>query len=183
MFFQLLKISIIIALFTATTFAQSSQMPDWLREHMDYMTQGSAMWVTSNDEYKSENEPFEAYATEWKYGVGKQSLIGRLYGIRDGKPTNDFWEYHVFWHPAEKKVYFYQVGAGGAVGMGEMKDNSGGKRTGRRTEMVLHFPNGNSITDRHEIFEDKGEHSTSSYTLAEMHWKPGRTYVWKLKEE
>lgn len=169
--------------FSASASAQTDPLPNWLRAHMDFMTQGTGLWVADNSAFRNEGEPFEAYATEWKYGVGKMVLKGRLYGIRDGKPTGDFWEYQVFWHPAEKKAYFWQIGAGGAVGVGEMKDNSEGAASGRRTEMTLNFPDGSSITDRHDLLEEPGKHTTISYTLNEMYWKIGRRYVWKLQEK
>lgn len=162
--------------------AQSSQVPSWLRAHMDYMTQGSGVWVTSNDKFKSDAEPFDQYVTEWKYSVGKMGMNGRLYGIRDGKPTGDFWEYHVYWHPKDRVAYIVQLGAGGAFGIGEVKDSGLNDPPQRFFEMEMVMPDGSDVMDLHRIHESgKGEHKTVSFDFREGEWIERRTYVWKLK--
>jgi hypothetical protein len=161
--------------------AQSQSPPDWLNQHMSFMAEGTGVWIADNTPFKSENEPFDAYATEWKWGVGRQSINGRLYAIQDGKEVNSFWEYHVFWHPAERKALFYQIGSGGAVGIGEMRtidSESGAERT---TEMIFYAPDGSSWKDLHRLVESDGEHTTASFGFEDGRWTLQRRYIWKLQ--
>jgi hypothetical protein len=158
--------------------AQNQSRPDWLSEHMSFMTEGSGLWITDNTAFQSENESFDAYATEWKWGVGGQSINGRLYAIRDGKEVDSFWEYHVFWHPTEKKAVFYQVGSGGAVGVGEMRSVDSEAGAERMTEMTFFAPDGTNWKDMHKLRESPGEHSTTSFGFKDGSWILQRRYIW-----
>jgi hypothetical protein len=50
---------------------------------MDKIQTDEGIWIADNSQYKTENEPFEKYALEWTLSPLKNSLKGRLYGIRD----------------------------------------------------------------------------------------------------
>lgn len=175
------SLAAIVLLASPRVHAQAGAIPDWLKEHMAYMTQGSGIWIADNVAFKGENEPFDAYATQWQYGVGKVSLTGVLYGLRDGSQTPNFWEYHVYWHPKEQKAVFQQVGIGGAVGIGEIRNSETGDGTQRMTEMIFYQPDGTSFRDLHRLYELPNEHKTSSYKFADDDWVLQRQYDWKLQ--
>jgi len=177
-----IKAAFLFAIFAVTASAQATKPPDWFRAHMNFMTQGTGKWVADNAAYKSENEPFEAYVTEWQYGVGRMSIVGRLYGIRDGKPTRDFWQYFVLWDSIKKEVHFYQTGAGGALGNGVMTDAAAKDPAERSTEMTLLRPDGISLKDKHRLFELANSHKTISYLYEDGKWTEQRTYIWKLEK-
>ena len=83
---------------------------------------GGGSWLADNSNFKNENEPFDAYGTEWEWGIGKMSMQEESFvAVKDGNEDATFWEYLVFWNPNEKKAVFQQFGGGGIVGVGEIK--------------------------------------------------------------
>ena len=156
-------------------------MPKWLQDHFAFMTEGTGRWVTDNSKYKNENEPFDEYVTEWSWGVGKQSIKGRLFALKDKKEVATFWEYRVFWHPQERRVVFEQFGAGGVFGTGEMRvvELAEGKFE-NNVELIFYAPNGSSWKDLHKLTENKSEHTTQSYVFKDGSWEMKRTYIWRL---
>ncbi len=155
-----------------------AQLPDWLSNHFEYMTQGSGLWVTENSEYKNDQEPAEQYATEWKMGLGNQSITGRLFGIIDGKEIGTFWEFRTFWNPVEKRAYAYQFSGSGVVGMGEMWLEDGNIKI----KQSFYYPNGSVQVSGHIQKELEGIHETTSFSISEDVWTINRFYSWKLKE-
>jgi hypothetical protein len=180
-------IGLLFLVFTTVSFSQTpkndNSMPSWLRQHMEFMTRGSGRWITDNSAFKSKDEPSDAYGTEWKWGIGKQSIRGRLFGIQGGKETDTFWEYLLFWHPNERRAIFQQFGSSGVFGTGEMQSLESGDKTERMTEMVFYTPDGTSWRDLHRLLEFKEMHQTISFDFTGGGWKQGRTYVWKLEDE
>lgn len=174
-------------IFVSVSFAQekTSEKPDaipkWLQEHFAFMTAGTGRWIADNAKFKSEKEPFDAYGTEWQWGVGKKSIKGRLFALKDGKEAAEFWEYRVFWHPAEKRAVFEQFGAGGVFGTGEMRviTTADGKSE-NNVELIFYAPDGSSWKDLHKLFENENEHTTISFNFKSGSWQAQRTYVWKL---
>lgn len=160
--------------------AAGAQPPEWLVDHMEHMTQGSGIWIADNSEYKSDQEPMDAYATEWKWGLGRKSITGRLYGIQDGKETGTYWEFRTFWNPVEEKVYAYQFGAGGAVAKGEATFTETGFL---RIEQTFYNPDGTTAGVGHKSKDLPGIHETQSFDINEKgEWVKRRFYRWKLKE-
>ncbi len=156
----------------------TAQLPDWLSNHFEYMTQGSGLWVTDNSEYKSDQEPAEQYATEWKMSLGNQSITGRLFGIIDGKEIGTFWEFRTFWNPVEKKAYAYQFSGSGVVGMGEMWHEG----DSLKTRQTFYYPNGGLQENGHIQKDLSGAHETTSFSISEDVWTKNRFYSWELKE-
>ncbi len=122
-FLLLLVLLVCLSLF-GNSFAQTKDtpMPKWLQEHMNFITAGTGIWITDNSRFKNENEPFDEYGTEWKWGIGKKSITGRLFGLKDQKEAGDLWEFRLFWHPQERKAILQQFGGNGIVGIGEMRN-------------------------------------------------------------
>jgi hypothetical protein len=154
--------------------------PEWFVAHMAFMTQGSGRWITDNAPWLSEQEPWEAYGTEWKYGIGKASLTGRLFGLKDGKETGTFWEFRTWWHPGEKEVKAFQIGGGGAVALGTMLSTGPGIS---RATQTFFAPNGSSWSVGHDQTDSGTSHTTQSWNVAaDGTWTKQRLYVWHLEQ-
>lgn len=134
-------------------------------------------WITDNSEYRTDAEPFDAFGLDWSWGLGRQSLVGRLYGLRDGAEAGTFWEFREFWHPLDRQLVTMQFGAGGAYGVGPHEIRPDGT-----SEMVQTFFNpGMGTTERigHRAELHGNEHVTASFAVAEDGtWAPRRTYTW-----
>lgn len=152
-------------------------LPAWFGEKMSRAVQGTGKWIADNP-HKSDNEPFDAYAMEYIWGVGKKSLESRLFAITNNKESGTIWEYREFWHPGEKKVLVYQWGSDGTLGFGEMKplDISRGKF---EVEQTFYDSDGSSWKSRHEAIDKEGERITKSFTYKDGAWEESRTYVWR----
>lgn len=153
-------------------------IPAWV---LDHLAQQVGRWVTDNAAYKGDQEPFDAYGLEWAWGLGEQSITGRLFGIQAGEEAGTFWEFRVFWHPGEQQLKLYQYGGNGAVGIGSIQ------RTGEhKTEALQTFfgPDGSSsqIGHREEII-DGAQHSQSFNIGEDGSWTINRSYVWHRESE
>ena len=156
----------------------SAQLPEWLSDHFEYMTQGSGIWITNNSEYISDQETTEYYATEWKMALGNQSITGRLYGLIDGKEIGTFWEFRTFWNPFEKKAYAYQFSGSGVVGMGEMWKEG----DSLKMQQTFYYQNGAVRETGHVQMELEGKHETTSFSINNEVWTPNRFYIWELSK-
>lgn len=154
----------------------SDDIPAWA---MDHMTRMIGRWVTSNAAYQSEEEPYDAYGMEWAWGLGQQSMTGRLFGLQEGKEVGTFWEFRVFWHPGEQQLKMMQFGGNGTVGVGSIED-----RGEHKTEALQTFyaPDGSAsrIGHREELMD--GERHAHSFDVDENGvWTARRSYVWQKK--
>lgn len=155
-------------------------MPSWLKDHFVYMTEGNGVWITDNALFKSEQEPFDQYATVWKWGVGQQSIVGRLYALKNNKEVASFWEYRVFWHPHKQSVVFEQFGGSGVIGEAEMRmDSSQILVKSYIVDMVFYAFQGVSWRDRHIFTEQGDQHLTQSFEFKDGKWLAKRSYIWK----
>lgn len=152
--------------------------PTWFLQHIGFLTQGR--WITDNDAYQSENEPFEQYGMEYEAGLGGLRVRGRLFGLVDGKEVATFWEFLTVWHPAENRVLAYQFGADGTYAVGPVIAT--GKHS-HRTEQTFWRPDGSSWRTGHETEEGSdGSFVTRSYDIAaDGSWQASRVYTWHIK--
>lgn len=93
----------ILLVFSLSLFPQESNFENFLRDCQIEV----GTWIADNAEYKSDNEPYDAYGMEWKWGVGQKSLTGRLYAIKDGKDIGSLFQFRRYWdatHMDEKEV-------------------------------------------------------------------------------
>lgn len=150
--------------------------PQWLRAEFENLTAGRGRWVADNSAYRSEQEPWDAYGLEWTWGIGRQSVNGRLYGISKGEEKTSFWEYRLVWHPGEGHAILHQYGAWGSLGHGPMKPASDG---GTELEQTFYEPDGRVWRMRHTETSAAGERRTKSFDWVDGVWKESRTYVWR----
>jgi len=164
------KLTALLLFSTISIFCNAqSEMPKWFKNHMEFMV---GNWKTSNDEYKSDKEPIEAFGMTWDYGIGKQSLVGSLYAYKDGEKTGNLWEFRAFYNPGDQKVYLYQFGTNGTVGMGVMEE-------GKMLQTFYHT-DGSEHKVGHKVEEEPGIHKTWSFNVSENgEWKGDRYYVWE----
>jgi hypothetical protein len=120
----------------------------------------------------------DAYGIEWEWGLGKKSLVGRLYGIKGGKDVGTFWEFREFWHPGEARLIATQHAGDGTYGTGPHEVKADGT-----SEMVQTFFDPGAGTKSivgHRSKLEGDVHTTSSFNVDEKGvWTPRRTYVWR----
>lgn len=152
-------------------------LPDWLRAHMQFLTHGSGRFITDNSAYVSEQEPIEAYGTEWAWGVGEQSVTGRLFGLKDGKEIATFWEFRLVWHPGEAQALLYQFGASGVFGVGPMTLSGPGQH---QLDQSFFGPDGTRFRVAHDSAEtDDDTQLTQTYDVGDDGTRtPRRKYIW-----
>lgn len=156
-----------------------AEAPEWFSAHLEQMVAGEGRWVTDNSAYMSEQEPFDEYGLEWRWGLGKASVTGRLFGLNDGEEQGTFWQFRVFWHPGEGRAHIYQWGGNGAIAMGHLY-SVGSNRV--RLEQELMMPDGSVRRIGHDTVHEPGVQDGRSYNIsADGTWKEDRHYVWHLK--
>lgn len=160
-------------------FAQDSESPaaapEWFIQEIAALTADSGRWIADNSAYKSEQEPFEAYVTEWSASFDGTTMSGRLFGIKDGKETVNFWEFRQYWHPGRGAAVVEQFGWGGTVGVG-IAWRDGEKTLSDQT----FFTQSGSVSRTGHVseFSDRDTHVTESFDIENDVWRPRRTYTW-----
>jgi hypothetical protein len=154
--------------------AQARPIPDWVRAELALL---AGTWITDNSSHRSEAEPFDQYGLEWTWGLGQHSLIGRLYGLANGKDVATFWQFRQFWHPGQGQLMVEQFGADGTYGVGPNLRQADGS-----FEMLQVFYSpaaGTRASVGHRSSMKDGRHVTASFDVgADGVWVPRRSYVW-----
>lgn len=162
------------------TSPSTSPPPPWFQAHLEELMAEGGLSIADNGAYRSPNEPAEAYGVQWQWGVGRQSLVGRLFSLVDGKETGDIWQMRTFWHPTKAKAMAVQYGGDGTFVEGWLAPFEEG---GVQVEQVLHFPDGSQQKVRHENSAlIDGEHESRSFRWGKESWVPNRHYAWLLPE-
>ena len=153
--------------------------PEWVS---GMWTELAGTWVADNSAFRDERDTMDAYGIEWRWGIGRKSLVGRLYGIRDGKEVGTFWEFREFWHPGERRLIATQFGSDGSYGAGPHERKPDGSR-----EMLQTFFDpeaGRTFKVGHRARLEGDVHTTTSFDVDEDGtWTKRRTYVWKRQPE
>jgi hypothetical protein len=157
--------------------SESAAAPAWFRANLAFTMEGGGRWVTDNAAYRSDQEPSDAYGQEWTWGLGQQSITGRLFGLRDGEEVGTFWEFRLFWHPGERRAVLQQFGADGTLLLGTVEPT--GEHT-HRSEQERFAPDGSRGAVGHEsVNAEDGTHVTRSFDIAaDGTWTPRRSYTW-----
>lgn len=152
--------------------------PAWVATYLEGMI---GTWTADNRPHRSEDEPFDAYGIEWKWGVGKKSIVGRLFAMRDGKEVGTVWDFREFWHPGEGQLIASQFGSDGTYGFGPHARKADGTM-----EMLQTFyaPDGGvrRIGHRSELKRDDLV-SCSFDVQKDGTWKAGRVYTFRRKPD
>jgi hypothetical protein len=179
-------ITVALLLFGApnVTFAQDANSPGaaprWFIDEIATLTAGSGRWIADNSEYKGEQEPYEAYGTEWTASFDGTTMSGRLFGLKDGKETANFWEFRQYWHPGRREAVVEQFGWGGTVGIGTAWPD--GDQT--KSDQTFFAPDGSVRRTGHiSGFPDRDTHTTDSYDIEGDVWTARRSYTWHRTPE
>ena len=150
--------------------------PDWFLESLQRLAPDTSVWVADNSNYRDSNEQIDEYVLEWRWGIGRKSAIGRLYGRSGGEEVGTFWEFRTYWHPGEEAAYVQQFGGDGTFGSGQIEVVD--KKSERLTQ-TFYGADGSIMRVGH-----KTEHSADSNTgtsfdiLPDGSWQERRTYTW-----
>ncbi len=148
-------------------------LPDWLKKEMENQV---GTWKASNAQYHSATEPFTEFVVEWNWGIGNHSLDGRLYGLIDGEPTDDFWVFKQFWDSEKNQARLLQFGYGGRVGDGFLRPIGQGQI---ETIQVFSAPNIKPFEERHlNLLTPDGLLTTSFNKSEQGEWQGRRSYTW-----
>lgn len=154
---------------------------DAFLEEIALLTAGSGRWIADNAEYVSEQEPYDAYGTEWQSSFGGTILSGRLFGVTDGEETGTFWEFRQYWHPGRQVVVVEQFGGASVIGIGTAWVDDG------RTHTLQTFYAGDGSTQNQighrSHFPDAQTHVTESYDVVDDEWILRRSYTWRRASE
>jgi uncharacterized protein YndB with AHSA1/START domain len=171
------KIITIILIISGYANCQAQEIPNWLKREWNYLTNGTGTWVTSNAKYKNTSEPFDKYGLEWKYGLGSTSVVGKLYGIVEGKENVNIWQFFLYWDGVENKGKTLQISPNGTYGFGDMvlvNDSI--------VQSILNFHtlNGQTFQTKHESVTNSLKHKTTSFNFDKKNtWLKNRTYIWQ----
>ena len=148
--------------------------PDWYLRHLEFVMAGGGAWITDNHQYKSPQEPFDHYLQTWKWGLNRQSLVGRLAAVKDGVEAGTIWQFRVFWHPVENRAVAMQWGADGTFLQGTMTASP----EGVHLEQTVYAADGSTQRSGHRIAEQHPM-KTESFTIDDTStWTAVRTYLW-----
>ncbi|MDX1517514.1 MAG: hypothetical protein R3288_11780 [Woeseiaceae bacterium] len=165
-----------IASLPVTAATSDREAPAWFLEEIAMLTAGDGRWTADNSEYRSADEPYDAYVTEWRASFGATTLSGRLFGLKNGEQSTDFWEFRQYWDPEAREAVVLQFGWGGRVGIGTAWQQDG------RTHSLQTFsaPDGSPHQAGHiSWFEDDVTHVTESFDVVDGAWQPRRRYEWR----
>ena len=133
-------------------------------------------WIASNEAYMDEGSINDSFGIEWKWGVGKKSIVGTLYGIQNKVKTKDYWQFIQYWDLVENKPIFVQVSSKGSHGSGYIE-----RISDNQLKLVQTFTelDGSSYQSGHltEIF-DNYENSVSYNIDKNNEWIKDRSYTW-----
>jgi hypothetical protein len=175
-----LVVTALLWLLAAPAFAETKPEPiappQWYLDDIKNLAADGGRWIADNSAYKSEQEPYEAYGVEWVSGFDGATMTGRLFGLKEGKETVNFWEFRQYWRPDKKEAVVEQFGWGGAVGIGALVQDG----AGTKSDQTFYNADGSiSRTGHRSSFPDKDTHVTDSFNIVDGKWKPHRSYTWK----
>lgn len=148
------------------------QVPEWVGEEME---RSVGTWIADNSSYMNAEETDDAYGIDWTWGAGKTSLIGELYGMKEGVRTRSYWQFFQFWDAEKDQLRIIQLSPWGGRGEGFLQ-LEGESRS--RLQQTFVQPDGSTFEMGHTTeISEKSERSTS-YTISEGEWIPDRTYIW-----
>ena len=153
------------------------QAPEWYQQEME-RTVGS--WVADNSVYMSEQETDDAYGISWEWGVGKKSLLGSRYGLKETKVTNEYWQFFQFWDTEAQKARVIQISPWGVIGEGFLERTD---KTHTRLQQHFVMPNGTSYESGHTTEIQEGVEISVSFDIKEGEWLQNRSYTWKKQHD
>jgi hypothetical protein len=137
----------------------------------------AGLWIADNSEFQNANEPADKYAIEWKLSPIGNSIVGRLYGLKNQEEIGNYWDFIKYWDPEKGKVVVLQIGPDGTIGRGELKylDKN-------VSELIQVFTNPDGISYKvghRSHFPTNDMEIGSSFNISNSgEWLAQRTYTW-----
>jgi hypothetical protein len=158
--------------------AEPISPPQWYLDDIRNLAADGGRWIADNSAYMNEQEPYEAYGVEWVSGFDGATMSGRLFGVKDGKETVNFWEFRQYWRPDIKQAVVEQFGWGGAVGIGTLAADG----EGTTSDQTFYNSDGSATRTGHKSsYPDNNTHVTDSFDIVDGKWNPRRSYTWIRK--
>ena len=167
---------LLVASIAFTASAADSSLPDWYLRELAQLTQGTGRWVADNGEYKSNEEPYEAYGVDWTMAPDKRGMTGRLFGLQGGKRVAEFWHFRIYSDAKERQAIVQQFADFGVIGQGAF---SGFDRA-TLMDQTFTAPDGMQWRELHHAWFEGSTHVTRSFEWRDGAWVAKRTYRWSL---
>ncbi|CAN5269012.1 hypothetical protein BH24PSE2_BH24PSE2_14280 [soil metagenome] len=155
--------------------AEELAVPAWFEAHLSELTDGGGRWIAGNAAYRGDGEPYEVYGIEWRRALSDHSVTGRLFGFQDGRQTEDFWEFRIYWDGAARTGVIEQFNGAGVVGRGSLV----GFGPATLTDQTFTDPRGRQWRELHHAWFEGDVYVTQSYDWEDGSWVPRRAYRWK----
>lgn len=152
----------------------AAALPQWWADHVAFVSRDGGTWVTPNTT-ADPNAP-DAFGMEWRASHEGRVLTGRLYGLRDGRESAEYWTFREFWHPGEGRAIVQQWGGPGVYGVGESRwENGEGV-----LDQTFWLPDGRSWREGHRNRERGDEYETNAFDIdAQGVWMLTDARVWR----
>lgn len=148
------------------------------QRYIDTLTAGTGIWVASNSQYQTEEEPFDAYKIAWRKGIGGRSAYGRMTALRGVDETDPIWEIRVYWHAGDNQARIMQFGNSGIFTDGPLRITRDGPEETVESVQTFYPPRGEAYRVRHVTELDEYVQHVESFQESEDGWDPRRSYDW-----
>lgn len=139
-------------------------------EHSGRLVGGQ--WVTQTDAAK----PYNGFKLEW--GIGKQLIWGSTFSVKAGE-RSVLYEGAQFWHPAEKKLLYFECAANGDVYEGEIKR----KGEAEIAAFTAYSEKGKTSYEQHSRLTDKDTLESTVYIRDGAELKRAHSFSFTRKPE
>jgi hypothetical protein len=154
-----------------------AEVPQWFRDAVAEASRDGGVWIADNSRYRSSAEDYDSYGLEWRAGIGGTSLVGRLFGRREGREVATFWEFRQYWDPIAGEGRLQQFGQGGAFGTGAIQRL---RPDTTLLDQVFVWPDGSRTRSGHlETRRGADERFSESFDIENGDWLARRTYSWR----
>ena len=151
--------------------------PAWWRAHVAYMSEGGGQWRTPNPDASAAPNAQHEFGMEWRSVNDGRGLVGRLFGIEDGREMQEYWTFREFWHPGERRAILQQWGGPGVFGAGETLTLAPDRG---QVDQTFWLPDGRSWREGHRTHEGADAYATEVYDIdAAGVWTLRTTNVWR----
>jgi hypothetical protein len=162
----------VILLFLSISMSGYGQIPTEVMNDWNQLTEQGGTWISEDN-----TGTYDAWGMKYTWGLGKKSVDGILYAIRDGEDIGTLWQYKIFYHPVEGKIVLEQWGSDGSYGEGTIVI-----RSASTSENVSTFynPDGSIFRLKHVQELQSGVKTSQTFVSGENDdWVTDRLYTWR----
>lgn len=160
---------------------ESAGPPDWWADHVRFISGDGGTWVTPNSKATDDPDAPDAFAMTWVAASEGRLLIGRLFGLKNGREVAEYWTFREFWHPGEGRVVAQQWSSWGAYGEGEATSPEPNRG---QLDQTFWLADGRSWREGHRTLASGDEYVTDVFDIdAKGNWSPRDRNVWQRVRE